>query len=142
MAAMTSTARTGCLPTAVSSDNITASLPSRMAFATSATSARVGCGEDTIEKSIWVAVMTGFARRFASAMSCFCTMGTRANGVSMLKSPRAIMIPSAALRISVEVIHRRLGLDLRAQGRVAAEALDVSPGGSHVLGRAANDSPR
>jgi hypothetical protein len=57
---MTSTTRTGCCPIAVSSDSITASLPSRMALATSATSARVGCGEDTIEKSIWVAVMTGF----------------------------------------------------------------------------------
>jgi hypothetical protein len=75
MVAMTSTARTGCLPTAVSSDNITASLPSRTAFATSATSARVGCGEDTIEKSIWVAVMTGFARQFASAIKLDETSG-------------------------------------------------------------------
>ncbi len=33
---------TGYLPTAVSSESITASVPSRMAFATSATSARLG----------------------------------------------------------------------------------------------------
>jgi hypothetical protein len=36
-----------------------------MALATSATTARVGCGYDTIEASIWMAVMAGFAGRFA-----------------------------------------------------------------------------
>jgi hypothetical protein len=46
------TASTGYDPTAVSCESITASVPSRIAFATSATSARVGRDETTIESSI------------------------------------------------------------------------------------------
>ena len=54
-------ASTGCAPTAVSWESITASVPSRIALATSATSARVGREECTIESSICVAVIDGLA---------------------------------------------------------------------------------
>ena len=50
---------TGSRPTAVSAESITALVPSKTAFATSVTSARVGVGAVTIDSSIWVAVMTG-----------------------------------------------------------------------------------
>ena len=61
----------GYLPTAVSADSITASVPSRMAFATSLASARVGRGLSTIDCSICVAVMTGTPSRFARRMMSF-----------------------------------------------------------------------
>src|SRR5262245_50713103 len=48
---------TGYLPLAVSADNITASVPSSTAFATSETSARVGPGLEIIDSIICVAVM-------------------------------------------------------------------------------------
>ena len=48
---------TGYLPDAVSPDSITALVPSKIALATSLTSARVGRGFLIIESSIWVAVM-------------------------------------------------------------------------------------
>ena len=47
------------MPTAVSCESMTASVPSRIALATSATSARVGRVEATIESSICVAVIDG-----------------------------------------------------------------------------------
>ena len=50
--AMVSTASTGYSPTLVSPDNITASAPSRIAFATSEASARVGRGEEIMDSSI------------------------------------------------------------------------------------------
>ena len=53
---------TGHAPTALSWESITASVPSRIALATSVTSARVGREEATIESSICVAVITGRAR--------------------------------------------------------------------------------
>ena len=54
-------ASTGYLPIAVSWDSITASVPSKIALATSVTSARVGRVEWTIDSSIWVAVIVGLA---------------------------------------------------------------------------------
>ena len=59
------TASSGYAPRAVSPESITASVPSRIAFATSVTSARVGRGEEIIDSSICVAVTTGFEARFA-----------------------------------------------------------------------------
>mgnify|MGYP003587085492 CR=1 FL=1 len=56
---MARTASTGYCPTAVSAESITASVPSRIAFATSDASARVGRGLWTIDSSICVAVITG-----------------------------------------------------------------------------------
>src|SRR2546429_328522 len=57
MRSMTRTASTGWWPIAVSSESITASVPSKIALATSVTSARVGRREGTIEASIWGAAV-------------------------------------------------------------------------------------
>ena len=100
IAAIISIAPTGCAPTAVSCESITASVPSRIALATSATSARVGREEVTIESSICVAVIDGRASEPASAISCFCTIGTCSIGSSMPRSPRATITQSATRRIS------------------------------------------
>ena len=59
MVSMYAAAPTGYLPTAVSPESITASVPSKMALATSETSARVGLGLSIIDWSICVAVITG-----------------------------------------------------------------------------------
>ena len=53
------TVSAGYSPTAVSSDSMSASVPSSTALATSFTSARVGNGERVIDSSICVAVITG-----------------------------------------------------------------------------------
>ena len=61
---------------------MTASAPSRTAFATSEVSARVGTGLEIIDSSICVATMTGFAMRRASSTARFCTIGTASSGSS------------------------------------------------------------
>ena len=94
------TAPTGSWPTAVSSDSITASVPSSTALATSVTSARVGSGLVTIDTSICVAVITGQPARFAARMTRFCVAGTRSIGISTPRSPRATMIASADATIA------------------------------------------
>jgi putative Mn2+ efflux pump MntP len=66
------TASSGKRPAADSPESITQSVPSRMALATSVDSARVGSLLATMDSSIWVAVITGLAARFARAMICFC----------------------------------------------------------------------
>ena len=76
MLAMARTASTGYSPMAVSAESMTASVPSRMALATSDASARVGRGLCTMDSSIWVAVITGRARRLARAMRRFWASGT------------------------------------------------------------------
>ncbi len=98
--AIIATASTGYAPIAVSCESITASEPSRIALATSATSARVGREEDTIESSIWVAVIDGRASRPAIRSSCFCTIGTSSTGSSIPRSPRATITQSAERMIS------------------------------------------
>src|SRR5207248_218472 len=55
-----------------------------------------GRGCSRIESSMSVAVTTGLPAARASEMSCFCTVGTRSNGISTPRSPRATMIPSKA----------------------------------------------
>src|ERR1700751_2032746 len=57
--AMVDTTSTGNLPTADSPESMTASVPSKIAFATSAASARVGLWKVVIDSSICVAVITG-----------------------------------------------------------------------------------
>ena len=69
-------------------------------MATSATSARVGREEVTIESSICVAVIDGRAIQPASFRSFFCASGTCSIGSSMPRSPRATITQSAACRIS------------------------------------------
>ena len=94
-----STVSTGNLPIAVSLLSMTASVPSKMALATSVTSARVGDGFSTMELSICVAVMTGLPMRLHRAMSLFWIMGTSSIGISTPRSPRATMIPFAMARM-------------------------------------------
>ena len=100
MAAIIEMAAIGWAPTAVSCESITASEPSRIALATSATSARVGRLEWIIELSICVAVIDGRAKRPASASTRFWTIGTSSMRISMPRSPRATITQSAALMIS------------------------------------------
>jgi hypothetical protein len=90
----------GNLPMADSPESMTQSVPSRIAFATSVASARVGRRLVTIDSSICVAVMTGLPARLAFAISCFCVLAIASIGTSTPRSPRATMIPSAAARIS------------------------------------------
>ncbi len=61
----------GYWPLAVSAESMTASVPSKMALATSLASARVGRGFSIIDSSIWVAVMTGLRHAEARRMTCF-----------------------------------------------------------------------
>ncbi len=75
IASSIATASTGYAPTAVSWLSITASVPSRIAFATSVASARVGRELVTIESSICVAVIDGRASRPAARRRRFCTIG-------------------------------------------------------------------
>src|SRR5436305_1590426 len=92
------TASIGNSPTAVSPDSITADVPSRIAFATSLASARVGSAWCTIDSSICVAVMTGLPRSSALRMIRFWTSGTRAGPISTPRSPRATITASASER--------------------------------------------
>src|SRR5688572_8009609 len=62
ISSMACTALTGCLPTALSAESITASVPSSTALATSETSARVGTGAWIIDSIICVAVITTLLR--------------------------------------------------------------------------------
>ena len=96
-------------------------------MATSATSARVGREEATIESSICVAVIDGRASAPASAITCFWTIGT--SSIAQLDAEVA-----ARDHHAVRGAHDLLGaldrlrlLDLRdqRQARVAADELDV-----------------
>jgi hypothetical protein len=93
-------AATGWRPMAPSADSIPASVPFNTAFATSATSARVGRSCWTIDSSICVAVIAGRPLELAAAMIRFCTSGICARSVSTPRSPRATMTASAAAAIS------------------------------------------
>ena len=64
MRPMVCTVSMGYLPTLVSPESITASVPSMTALATSEASARVGREASIMESSIWVATMTGLALRW------------------------------------------------------------------------------
>mmetsp|Transcript_30650 Transcript_30650/g.82006 ORF Transcript_30650/g.82006 Transcript_30650/m.82006 type:complete len:212 (+) Transcript_30650:821-1456(+) len=94
------TAVSGKLPFAVSPDNITQSVPSITAFATSVISARVGSGFFTIDSSICVAVITNFPAMLHLVMIIFCASATFSDGISIPRSPRATMIPSEYLMMS------------------------------------------
>ena len=75
-------------------------MPSRIAFATSEASARVGSGAWIIDSSICVAVITGFPRSSERRMIRFCRSGTSAAPISTPRSPRATITASASRRIS------------------------------------------
>ena len=100
ISAIVRTASTGWLPVAVSAESITTSVPSKIAFATSLASARVGRGLRVMLSSICVAVITSRLFVRAAAMSCFWTIGTFSGRISTPRSPRATMMPSATSRIA------------------------------------------
>ena len=64
------------MPDAVSADSITASDPSKIAFATSEASARVGREFVVIDSSICVAVIAKRPQMLARCSTRFCTIGT------------------------------------------------------------------
>ena len=123
--AIVATASTGYSPTAVSADSMTADVPSRIAFATSDASARVGSGRWIIVSSICVAVIAGFPRSSASRMIFFCRSGTSAAPISTPRSPRAIITASATSRIASSCVDRLLQLDLRDHPGLRARRLDA-----------------
>src|SRR5712692_8965251 len=94
------TASTGYCPAADSAESMTASAPSKIAVATSDTSARVGTGLPIIDSSIWVATTTGLPARRAVRVSCFWMPGTFSSGISTPRSPRATISASVRSRMS------------------------------------------
>jgi len=84
---------------ALSSESITASVPSSTALVTSVTSARVGRGASVMLLSICVAVMTGLPAKLAISMMRRWAVGTFSGGMSTPRSPRATMMPSTAATI-------------------------------------------
>src|ERR1700760_3256316 len=113
---------------AVSWESITASVPSRIALATSVASARVGRDELTIESSICVAVIEGRASCPGIRSSRFWTIGTSWIGSSIPRSPRATITVSAA-RMIASASWTAWGFSVLAtserEARVAADRLDV-----------------
>ena len=99
MSAIVFTASTGYFPPAVSPLSITASVPSKTAFETSVSSARVGRGFKIMESSICVAVITGLPAFLQHRIIAFCARGIFSVGSWTPKSPRAIIIPSASFTI-------------------------------------------
>ena len=75
-------------------------VPSRIAFATSEASARVGSGAWIIDSSICVAVITGLPRSRERRMIRFCRSGTATAPISTPRSPRATITASASRRMS------------------------------------------
>ncbi len=98
MRAITCTVSTGKRPVAVSAESMIASAPSKIAVATSLTSARVGREWVTIDSSIWVATMTGTLASRAWRMTSFWMIGTSSSGTSTPRSPRATMTASTSGR--------------------------------------------
>ena len=85
---------------AVSSERSIASVPSSTALLTSDISARVGVGEITMLRSIWVAITTPLPAALALSTMRRCTLGTRSMGISTPRSPRATITASTSGRIS------------------------------------------
>ena len=96
----TSITFSGNFPIAVSPVTNNASVPSKIAFAISLISARVGVGLSTMVSNNCVAITTGLPALLASAIILFCTEGTCSCGISTPKSPRATITPSNVLMIS------------------------------------------
>ena len=104
MRSIIDTASIGYLPTALSAESMTASAPSKMACATSDTSARVGTGEVIIDSSICVATTTGLPWRRARRTMRFWMPGTCSSGISTPRSPRATIRPSDSAMISSSLV--------------------------------------
>jgi len=99
MRSIARTASKGYSPIAVSPRAMTASVPSRIALATSDASARVGRGWCTMDSSIWVAVITGFAVAIRLADQAFLDRRHFLERSSTPRSPRATITASHASRM-------------------------------------------
>ena len=104
---------------AVSADSMTASAPSKIAVATSETSARVGRRCVTIDSSIWVATITGTLAPRACRMISFCMWGTSSSGTSTPRSPRATMTASTVVRMPGRFSRTSCRSSLATMGRLA-----------------------
>src|SRR5882724_10334839 len=130
------TVSTGYLPLAVSADNITASVPSSTALATSDTSARVGTGLEIIDSIICVAVMVSL---FCFRAFDLCDEKGVSAG-SAQKLPRHMHVGARLGEGNGEVIHldfRRnadvlhiLGWE-RGGGEASSQAVDPLVVGEH-----------
>ena len=113
-----------------------AEVPSRMAFATSLASARVGSACSIIDSSICVAVITGFPASRQRRMIRFWSSGTVAAPISTPRSPRATITASASCEHLVEHLDRLGLLDLRDHARRRAVLADDRLQVAHVGGGA------
>ena len=118
--AMTATASAGYRPVAVSADSMTASAPSKIAVATSETSARVGRRCVTIDSSIWVATITATLAPRAWRMISFWMCGTSSSGTSTPRSPRATMTASTTFRIPGKLARTSCRSSLATSGTSSA----------------------
>src|SRR2546430_2147390 len=100
-----------------------ASAPSKIAVATSETSARVGRTCVTIDSSIWVATITGTLAARACRMISFWISGTSSSGTSTPRSPRA-----------ADDLLRRGPLDAELEHPVVHPDLVAGPDVREVLG--------
>ena len=103
-----------------------ASAPSKIAVATSLTSARVGREWVTIDSSIWVATITGTLASRAWRMTSFWMIGTSSSGTSTPRSPRATITASTRGRTPWQVGHDLGPLELgddRDVGALVVEEL-------------------
>ena len=134
--AIVRTVSVGNAPTAVSSDSISASVPSITAFATSFTSARVGNGERVIDSSICVAVITGFPDMLQKRMISFWMSGTATR-----RDLNAEVAARDHHRVgrgddAGEVVERDGGLDLGDQVRSGSALGEAGAHGFDVFGPA------
>src|ERR1700740_1024537 len=109
---MVATASTGYCPDADSADSMTASAPSKIAVATSETSARVGTGLEIIDSSIWVATTIGLPARRQAGGLFFCTPGTPARRLFTPKSAAGDQERIGRFENVAELGHRLRLLDL------------------------------
>ena len=134
MRAMVATARVGSWPMAVSPESMTALEPSNTALAMSEVSARVGEGADTIDSSIWVAVMAGFPRAMQRCRIIFWRCGQLLEGHLRTEVATGHHHRPGRLDDAVEVLDRGPGLDLGDDHGPGRVGLGADP--ADVVGRA------
>ena len=117
--AIISTVSTGNRPVAVSAESMIASAPSKMAVATSLTSARVGRRWSTMDSSIWVATITGTLPSRAWRITSFWMTGTSSSGTSTPRSPRATITASTRARMPARLPTISARSSLATMGRSA-----------------------
>ena len=134
MRSMVRTTLAGSLPTAVSPESISAEEPSNTALATSLASARVGDGRDTIDSSIWVAVITGTAARDALLDDLLLQVGQLLDAALAAEVAAGHHDRPGGVDDAGQVLHRGPGLDLGHQQRAPRMGLGADP--ADVVGRA------